>query len=100
MFTDEGGALDLEAIGDQVVRMLVDSFDYPEKEARHRVTLWRSQQHDLAGQALGAILPGMAREEREQALLKWAVEGLLLERDLRTGAAYLDIPLDRWLGTK
>jgi hypothetical protein len=95
MSNHEGGALDLEAIGDQVVRILVDSFDYPETEARQRVTLWRSQQHDLAGQALGAILSGMTREEREQALLKWAVEGLLLERDLMAGAEKLDIDLDQ-----
>lgn len=81
----------LEAICENVVSILVESFDYPEAEARHRLTLWKSQQHDLAGQALEAILPGMTQAERDAALLKWALEGMFLDRDLRDGATRLGL---------
>lgn len=84
---------DLEAICEKVLTILVDSFDVPEAEARHRLTLWKSQQHDLAGQALTALLPGMTPEECDAALLKWALEGMFLERDLRDGAARLGLDL-------
>lgn len=85
--------LDLESIAEKAMAILVDSFDFPEAEARQRLTLWKSRQHDLAGQALGVLLPGMSQEERGAALLKWTLEGLFLERDLREGAAQLGIDL-------
>ena len=80
---------DLEAIAEKALAILVGSFDFPEAEARQRLNLWRARQHDLAGQALEVMLPGMSQEERDAALLKWALEGLFLERDLRDGAAQL-----------
>lgn len=86
-------SLDLEAIAKKALAILVESFDFPEVEARQRLTLWKSRQHDLAGQALSVILPGMTQEERDAALLKWTLEGLFLERDLREGAAQLGIDL-------
>ena len=85
--------LDLEAIAEKAISILVESFDFPEAEARHRLTLWKAGQHDLAGQALGVLLPGMPQEERDAALLKWTLEGLFLERELRAGAAHLGIDL-------
>lgn len=84
---------DLEAIAAKALTILVDTFDFPEAEARHRLTLWKSGQHDLSGQALGVLLPGMNQEERDAALLKWTLEGLFLERDLRSGAEQLGIDL-------
>lgn len=84
---------DLEAIAEKAIGILVESFDFPEAEARQRLALWRAQQHDLAGQMLAILLPGMTQEERDAALLKWALEGLFLERDLRAGAAQLGIDL-------
>lgn len=89
MAAAEGEQPDLEAICAKALAILVESFDFPEAEARQRLTLWRARQHDLAGQALAIILPGMTPEERDAALLKWALEGLFLERDLRAGAAEL-----------
>jgi hypothetical protein len=88
-----GQAPDLVALGEQVIRLLVDTFDFPEAEARQRINLWRARQHDLAGQALEVILPGMTQAERDAALLKWALEGLFVERDLRDGASKLGIDL-------
>ncbi len=93
MEAGSGQAPDLVALGEQVIRLLVDTFDFPEAEARQRINLWRAQQHDLAGQALEAILPGMTQAERDAALLKWALEGLFVERDLRDGAAKLGLDL-------
>jgi len=72
---------------------MVESFDFPEAEARHRLTLWKARQHDLAGQALSVLLPGMSQEEQGAALLKWALESLFLERDLRAGAEQLGLDL-------
>lgn len=80
---------DLEAIAEKALAILVGSFDFPEAEARQRLNLWRARQHDLAGQALEVLLPGMGQEEKDAALLKWALEGLFLERDLRDGAKQL-----------
>ena len=83
----------MEAIAEKAVGILVESFDFPEAEARQRLALWRAQQHDVAGQALAVLLPGMTQEERHAALLKWTLEGLFVERDLRAGAAHLGIDL-------
>jgi len=84
---------DLEAVCQRALSLLVESFDFPEAEARHRLNLWRARQHDLAGQALEVTLPGMTAEEREAALLQWALQGLFLERDLRKGADELGFDL-------
>ena len=84
---------DLEAIAEKAIGILVETFDFPEAEARQRLALWRARQHDFAGQALAVLLPGMAQEERDAALLKWTLEGLFVERDLRAGAAQLGIDL-------
>ncbi len=85
---------ELEQMLTTVERLLVDTFDFPPAEARHRLNLWRAQQHTLEGQALEATLPALSLEERAQALLRWALAGETLERDLRTGAAELDIQID------
>lgn len=89
----QGPELDLERVCRKALSILVESFDFPEAEARHRLNLWRARQHDLAGQALEVTLPGMTAEEREAALLQWALQGLFLEQDLRTGAAELGLGL-------
>lgn len=93
MEAGSGQAPDLVALGEQVIGILVSTFDYPEPEARQRINLWRARQHDLAGQALEVILPGMTQAEQDAALLKWALEGMFLERDLRDGAARLGLDL-------
>lgn len=46
---------DLDAIAEKALSILVESFDFPAEEARHRLTLWKSRQHDLAGQALEVL---------------------------------------------
>jgi hypothetical protein len=84
---------EIEAIAEKVLAIMVESFDFPEAEARQRLTLWKASQHDLAGQALAVLLPGMSPAEQDAALLQWALEGLFLERDLRAGAAQLGIDL-------
>lgn len=81
---------DLEKILATVESLLVDTFGFSAAEARHRLNLWKAQQHALEGQALEAILPGLSLEEQGQAVLRWALEGELLERDLREGAGLLD----------
>lgn len=83
----------LETLCDRVIGILVDTFDFPADEARQRLTLWRSQQHDLTGAALEAMLPAMGPAEKEAALLKWALEGAMIQADLRDGAARLGIDL-------
>lgn len=89
----QGPELDLEGVGRKALSILVESFDFPEAEARHRLNLWKARQHDLAGQALEVTLPGMTGEEREAALLQWALNGLFLEKDLRRGASELGLDL-------
>lgn len=87
------GEPDLEAACEKALSILVESFDYPEAEARQRLNLWRARQHSLEGQALQVLLPGMAAADRDAALLQWALQGMLLEQDLRAGAAQLGTPL-------
>ncbi len=82
---------DLEQILATVESLLVDTFGFPADEARHRLNLWRAQQHTLEGQALEATLPTLPLEERAQALLRWALEGEFLESDLREGARTLGL---------
>lgn len=89
----ESEPLDLETILEKVVSILVSTFDFPEEEARHRVTLWKSQQHDLEGQALAGILPLLSPEQKAQELLRWALEGKELEQHLRHGAKELGLDL-------
>lgn len=84
---------DLEQILATVEALLVGTFGFPAAEARHRLNLWRAQQHALDGQALEGILPTMKPDERAQSLLRWALEGEFLERDLREGATTLGFPL-------
>lgn len=91
---DLTGEPTLEAIAAQVLAILVETFDFPEAEARQRIALWRAQQHNLEGQALESLLPGMNPEQQAQELLRWALEGLALEDDLRSGAAALDFDPD------
>ncbi len=83
----------LEELCDRVIGILVDTFDFPADEARHRLALWRSQQHHLAGSALEVILPTMSPAEKDAALLKWALEGAMLQAELRDGAARMGIDL-------
>lgn len=85
--------LDLEAICEQVVSLLVSTFDFPEAEARHRINLWKARQHDLEGQALQGILPHLSPEERAQELLRWALQRAEIEGDLRKGAAQMGFDL-------
>ncbi|MBX3169266.1 MAG: hypothetical protein KF760_17815 [Candidatus Eremiobacteraeota bacterium] len=82
----------LEAIEEQVVAMLV-SIGLPAAEAAHRINLWRARQHDLEGQALEAILPGLTPDQQDQAVLRWALEGQQLEDNLRAGACALGLDL-------
>ena len=91
---EAGQPLDLEAIAAQVVALMVTTFGFPEAEARQRIALWRAQQHKLEGQALESLLPGMNPEEQAQSLMRWALRGLTIEEDLRTGAAALGVDLD------
>ena len=88
---EAGEPLDLEAVAASVVAALV-TFGMPETEARQRINLWRSAQHDLEGQALEAL----PHEVRAEHLLRWALEGLAIADDLRAGAAALglDFPPD------
>jgi hypothetical protein len=88
-----GESLDLDAIANQVVAILVSTFDFPEAEARHRINLWKAQQHNLEGQALEAVLPNLTPEKRAQALLQWALTGQELEGQLREGGAKLGLDL-------
>lgn len=83
--------LDLEAILGQVERLLVDTFGFPEAEARQRLTLWRAEQHRLEGEALGTLLPGMSPDQGTQALLRHLLEGHALADQLRAGAAELGL---------
>lgn len=85
--------LDLEAICEQVVSLMVGTFDFPEAEARHRINLWKAQQHHLEGQALEAIMPHLSPEEKAQELLRWVLEGDKIEADLRHGAKELGIEI-------
>lgn len=91
---EAGQPLNLEAIAEQVVALMVTTFGFPEAEARQRITLWRAQQHSLEGQALESLLPGMTPEKQAQELLRWALEGQFIEDDLRRGAAALDFDPD------
>ncbi len=84
---------DLDALCDRVINILVDTFDFSADEARQRLALWRSLQHDLAGEALGALLPAMSQAERDTYLVQWALESALLRGDLREGAARLGFDL-------
>lgn len=84
---------ELEAVAELVLRLLVDTFDFPEAEARQRLALWRAQQHSLEAQALEAALPLMTPEQRTQELLRWALEGDQVERELRDGAGRLGVDL-------
>lgn len=84
----------VEAAWRQAAAILVESFGFPDAEARHRVALWRARQHSLEGQALEALLPSLSPEERAQRLLAWALQGGELEDDLRQGAAALGLGLD------
>ncbi len=86
--------LDLEAICEQVVSLLVGTFDFPEAEARHRINLWKAQQHDLEGQALEAILPHLSPEKKAHELLRWVLEGEKIEADLRYGATELGLEIE------
>ena len=86
--------LDLDAVCQQVIALLVSTFDFPEAEARQRINLWKARQHDLEGQALQGILPHLSPEERAQELLRWALQGDQLEAELRKGATDLGIPLE------
>lgn len=86
--------LDLEAICEQVVSLMVGTFDFPEAEARHRINLWKARQHHLEGQALEAIVPHLSPEEKAQELIRWVLEGEKIEADLRQGAKELEIEID------
>lgn len=94
MKAQAGEPLDLESVQEQVVALLVNAFDYPEPEARQRVTLWRARQHDLEGQALESLLPELSVERQAQQLLRWALEGHEIETDLLAGAAALGLDVD------
>ena len=91
---EAGQPLDLEAVAAQVVAIMVTTFGFPETEARQRIALWRAQQHNLEGQALECLLPGMSPEQQAQELLRWALEGQVIEDDLRSGAAALHFDPD------
>ncbi len=82
--------LDLEAICDQVVYLLVNTFDFPEAEARQRINLWKADQHRLEGEVLASLSP----EERAQHLLRWVIEGDQVEKALRDGAKELGLTLE------
>lgn len=77
-----------------VVEKTLVSFGMEPAEARQRLNLWRAQQHHIEGQALEALLSNMGPEEQAQHLLRWAIEGQIVEDDLREGAAALGIDLD------
>lgn len=89
----EEGPPDWTAILEVVEKALV-SVGMEPMEARHRINLWKARQHALEGQALESLLPGMTPEEQAQQLLRWALEGQVLEDDLRVGAATLGLDLD------
>lgn len=82
--------LDLEAIIAQVAQMMVSTFGFSQAEADHRLTLWRSNQHDLEGQLLEARLATMDPKERERALNDWVLQGFMLETDLKDGLERLE----------
>ena len=86
--------LESVAICEQVVSLMVGTFDFPEAEARHRINLWKARQHQLEGQALEAIIPHLSPEEKAQELIRWVLEGDKIEADLRQGAKELDIEID------
>ncbi|MFN8606873.1 MAG: hypothetical protein U0931_05040 [Vulcanimicrobiota bacterium] len=94
MKAQAGEPLDLEALTDKVVAILVRTFDFPEAEARQRVTLWRARQHHLEGQALETLLPELSAESQAQQLLRWALEGQEVENELLAGAAALRLDVD------
>jgi len=65
----------LDQVAAQVLRLLVDTFDFPEDEGRRRMALWQAEQHRLEGDALAGLLPLMTDEERAQAILRHVLEG-------------------------
>jgi hypothetical protein len=73
---------DLESIAERVVAILVETFDFPETDARHRIALWRAQQHNLEGQVLESLLPLMSPEQRAESLVRWVLEGRRIEAEL------------------
>lgn len=86
--------LDLDSILKQVAGMMVGTFGFSEAETQQRINLWKAQQHALEGDLFPSLAAGMSQQERDQALLEWAVKGLALESDLREGAARLGLALD------
>ncbi len=84
---------DWAAILAVVAQMLVNVGMDP-AEAQQRINLWKARQHNLEGQALETLLPGMNLAEQAQQMLRWALEGEVLEDDLRSGAAALGMVFD------
>jgi len=84
---------DWTAILAVVAQMLVNVGMDP-AEAQQRINLWKARQHNLEGQALETLMPGMDPGEQAQQLLRWALEGEVIEDDLRRGAAALNFDPD------
>ena len=85
---------ELESIVATVEKLLVETFGFPEAEARHRLNLWRLQQHSLEGQSLEAVLPGLSSEKQAEELLRWALQGELLSLDLSASSDELGVDLN------
>ena len=82
---------DIDTILEQVIALMVGTFDFPEEEARHRVNLWRTAQHRLEGEALGALTPHLPADEALQQVLRHVLEGERLRSDLESGSQRLGI---------
>ena len=82
---------DIDAILEQVLALMVGTFDFPEAEARHRIALWRAEQHRLEGEALGVITPHLPPEEALKQILGHVLQGEDIRRTLEQGAEELNL---------
>lgn len=84
---------ELESLCARAVSILVETFGFPEAEARHRLALWRAQQHQLEGQTLEVLLPALPQGDQAEALNLWLRAGDDLRSQLLDGAAALRLDL-------
>ena len=82
---------EIDGLLDQVLNLLTNTFDFPEAEARHRIALWRAEQHRLEGDMLTAITPHLPPEEALQQILRHVLQGEDIRRTLEQGAEELNL---------
>lgn len=90
---------ELDGLCERVLSIMVESFGFSDAEARHRLALWRAEQHQLEGQALEILLPAQSAGDQAESLRRWLLEGDQIRSDLLDGAAALRLDLSDYSPT-